>query len=124
MKAKNIGKGDMNMKTKKYIGKKEYGYLTHLSKTYASIVETSKGYSLLQNTFKGSRYAIHNILDKLYNDFSEYLTLEDLIMWGNSYVLNYRHAASLENRVYWEGAYDEILKLIEIFFDIKLRREI
>lgn len=109
------------MRTKKYIGEKEYTYLRHLLKTYGDIVETGNGFPLVQATFKGAGYAISNIVGML--DF-DHLTLEDLIMLGDQYALNYRHARSKPSAIYWEGAYDEILKLIEKYFDIKLRRDI
>lgn len=114
----------MNMKTRKYIGKKEYAYLTHLLKTYANIVETSNGFPLVQETFKGVGYAIANIIDMLDYDSSNHLTLTDLIMRGDQYALNYRSARSKSSAIYWEAAYDEILILIEKYFNIKLRRDI
>lgn len=112
------------MKTRKYIGKKEYRYLTNLQKTYASIVETTAEFPLVRNTFKGAGYAIGNIISLLDYDLLDYLSLKDIIMQGDLYASNYRHAVTLENRVYWKGSYDEILEIIEKYFDIKLRRDI
>lgn len=112
------------MRTKKYIGEKEYEYLTGLLKTYANIVETSDDFPLVKKTFKGAGHAISNIVDMLDLTLIDYLTLEHLIRLGDIYLNNYRGTTSLISRTYWKGAYDEIVDLIEYFFDIELRRDI
>lgn len=113
------------MKVKVHIGKNEYSYLTDLLKTYADIVETSEDYPLKRATFKGAGHAIANIIDILDFSLLDNLTLEDCILLGDIYASNYKHAAiGSSARIYWLGAYDEILRLIEKYFDIKLRRDI
>lgn len=113
------------MKTKKYIEEKDYTELTNLSKTYGRIAKrTGDKFLGLRITFRGARYAICNILGILDYDSSNYLTIEDLIKLGDLYALNYRQSTAVYDLVYWRGAYDEILKLIEKYFDIKLRSEI
>lgn len=112
------------MRTKKYIGEKEYEYLTGLLKTYANIVEVSDDFPLVQETFKGAGHAISNIVDMLELTLIDYLTLEHFIRLGDIYANNYRHVTKLSARTYWKGAYDEIVDLIKYFFDIELRRDI
>lgn len=112
------------METKKYIGEKEYEYLTDLLKTYANIVEDSDDFPLVKETFKGAGHAISNIVDMLDYTLIDYLTLEHLIRLGDIYLNNYRRLTRLPSRTYWKGAYDEIVDLIEYCFNIKLRRDI
>lgn len=111
------------MRTKKYIGKREYEHLTGLLKTYASIVEESDDFPLVKETFKGAGRVISNIVDML--DITiDYLPLEQLIRLGDIYLNNYRRVKGAPSRAYWKGAYDEIVDLIKYFFDIELRRDI
>lgn len=112
------------MGTKKHIGEKEYKYLTGLLKTYANIVEDSDDFPLVKETFKGAGHAISNIVDMLDYTLFDYLTLEHLIRLGDIYINNYRRLTRLPSRTYWKGAYDEIVDLIEYYFNIKLRRDI
>jgi hypothetical protein len=112
------------MRTKKYIGEKEYEYLTGLLKTYANIVEDSDDFPLVKETFKGAGHAISNIVDMLDYTLIDYLTLEHIIRLGDIYLKNYRRLTRLPSRTYWKGAYDEIVDLIKYFFDIELRRDI
>jgi hypothetical protein len=112
------------MRTKKYIGEKEYEYLTGLLKTYANIVEDSDDFPLVKETFKGAGHAISNIVDMLDFTLINFLPIDQLIRLGNIYLNNYRLATSLPSRTYWKGAYDEIVDLIKYFFDIELRRDI
>ena len=112
------------MRTKKYIGEKEYEYLTGLLKTYATIVEESDDYPLVKETFKGAGHTISNIVDMLDYTLIDYLPLEQLIRLGDIYLNNYRHLKRSPSRTYWKGAYDEIVDLIKYFFDIELRRDI
>lgn len=112
------------MRTKKYIGEKEYEYLTGLLKKYANIVEKSDDFPLVKEMFKGSGHAISNIVDMLDFTLIDYLPLEQLIRLGDTYLNNYRRVTRLPSRTYWKGAYDEIVDLIKYFFDIELRRDI
>lgn len=112
------------MRTKKYIGEKEYEYLTGLLKIYANIVEESDDFPLVKETFKGARHAISNIVDMLDITLIDYLTLEHLIRLDDIYLNNYRRVKGAPSRAYWKGAYDEIVDLIEYCFNIKLRRDI
>lgn len=110
------------MKTKKYIGKKEYVHLTDLLKTYAHIIEVSDESPLLRKSFQGSKLAIATIMLSL--DLSYTLTLEDCIIFGDMCISCYNQATTSPDRIYWTSAYNEILTLIEKYFDIKLRRDI
>ena len=74
------------MRAKKYIGEKEYKYLTDLLKTYKNIVKTSDDFPLVQGTFKGAVHAIGSIVDMLDCTLSGYLTLEYLIRLGDIYI--------------------------------------
>lgn len=112
------------MRTKKYIGTKEYEYLTGLLKTYANIVEDSDDLPLVRETYKGAGYVIGNIVNMLDFTLIDYLTIEQLIMMGDIYLNNYRRLKKSPSRTYWKGAYDEIVDLIKHFFDIELRRDI
>lgn len=112
------------MRTKKYIGEKEYEYLTGLLKKYANIVEKSDDFPLVKEMFKGAGHAISNIVDMLDFTLIDYLPLEQLIRLGDIYLNNYRRVTRLPSRTYWKGAYDEIVDLIKYFFDIELRRDI
>lgn len=112
------------MRAKKYIGEKEYKYLTDLLKTYANIVEKSDDFPLVKETFKGAGHAISNIVDMPDFTLIDYLTLEQFIMLGDIYLNNYRRVKGAPSRAYWKGAYDEIVDLIKYFFDIELRRDI
>lgn len=112
------------MRTKKYIGKKEYEYLTGLLKTYANIVEESDDFPLVHEMYKGAGHAISNIIDMPDITLIDYLPLEQLIRLGDIYLNNYRRVKGASSRAYWKGAYDEIVDLIKHFFDIELRRDI
>lgn len=112
------------MRTKKYIGEKEYEYLTGLLKKYANIVEKSDDFPLVKEMFKGAGHAISNIVDMLDFTLIDYLPLEQLIRLGDIYLNNYRRVTRLPSQTYWKGAYDEIVDLIKYFFDIELRRDI
>lgn len=112
------------MITRKYIRTKERAHLADLLKTYESIVETTAEYPLVKETFKGARHAISNIVDILDFTLNHYLFLDYLILLGDIYLDNYRHVTQLSSRTYWKGAYDEILKMIEKYFYIKLRSDI
>lgn len=112
------------MRTKKYIGEKEYEYLTGLLKIYANIVEESDDFPLVKETFKGARHVISNIVDTLDITLIDYLPLEHLIRLGDIYLNNYRRVKGAPSRAYWKGAYDEIVDLIKYFFNIELRRDI
>lgn len=112
------------MRAKKYIGEKEYKYLTDLLKTYANIVEKSDDFPLVKVMFMGARHAIGSIVDMLDYTLIDYLPLEKLIGLGDIYINNYRRLARLPSQTYWKGAYDEIVDLIKYFFDIELRRDI
>ena len=106
----------LNMRTKKYIGEKEYEYLTGLIKTYAHIVEMSDDSPLVKETFKGAKHAISNIVDMLDFTLIDYLPLEQIIRLGDIYLNNYRCVKKAPSRAYWKGAYDEIVDLIKYFF--------
>lgn len=112
------------MRAKKYIGEKEYKYLTDLLKTHANIVEKSDDFPLVKAMFMGARHAIGSIVDMLDFTLIDYLSLEQLIRLGDIYLNNYQHLTRLPSRTYWRGAYDEIVDLIKYFFDIELRRDI
>ena len=112
------------MRTKKYIGEKEYEYLTGLLKIYANIVEESDDFPLVHEMYKGAGHAISNIVDMLDFTLIDYLPLEQLIRLGDIYLNNYRRVKRAPSRAYWKGAYDEIVDLIKHFFDIELRRDI